>query len=119
MNGHFGLSVLIFFLLTYLQDVYLVVDEEDIAVYKRKDDTSVVHHRFPVADVGTRRIVTADYAGFELYHGHHSIELRCDGGEGEVDKWLSVLQWNGVVKGRQQMHEGGGGGGGGGNLKRG
>ena len=111
------------------KEVYLMVDEEAVTVLKRKDDTSVIHHRFPVSKVGTRRVVyppsalggeREGYAGLVLYYDNVSLELRCEGGEGEVDKWLSVLQWNAVVAARKaQQGVGGTGEGGGGGWKKG
>jgi len=111
------------------KEVYLVVDAEAVTVLKRKDGASVIHHRFPISEVGTRRVVHPPsalggredgYAGFVLYYDNVSLELRCGGGEGEVDKWLSVLQWNAVVAARKaQRGIGSTGGGGGGGWKKG
>ncbi|EWM26847.1 hypothetical protein Naga_100097g20, partial [Nannochloropsis gaditana] len=81
------------------KDVYLVVDAGAVTVYRQRADSSVVLHRLPVAEVGTRKIVGGDKqdAGMILTCGGESVELQCPAGEGEVDKWLSVLQWNAEV----------------------
>lgn len=66
---------------------------------------SVIHHRIPILELGVRRILAPDHAGFALYGpgapGQQGIELRCEGGEEEVDKWISTMTWNQLVAWRK------------------
>jgi hypothetical protein len=77
-----------------------------------QDDATVIHHRFPILELGVRRILAADHAGFALYgpgvSGAQGVEVRCAGGDGEVDKWISTMTWNQLVAGRKQAGVGSG-----------